>query len=263
MIGGRHWGREQRMTSEAAWHAESENWVRWARAPGHDAYWYYRDAFFDVIVPAPGRRTIEVGCGEGRVARDLAARGHDVVGVDASPAMVAHARQADPGGGYLVADAARLPFPDACADLVVAYNSLMDVSDMPAAVAEAARVLEPGGRLCVCITHPMSEAGNFAGNQAPDAPFVIDADYLSRRRIRETYERDGLRVTFSSHCYPLEGYTRALEAAGLLIEALREPPAPATAVAARPGFARWRRIPGFLHVRAVKPAAAPHPPGSR
>ena len=48
-------------------------WLAWARTPGHDAYWTYRDAFFD-LVPAPGAATLEVGCGEGRVARDLVAR---------------------------------------------------------------------------------------------------------------------------------------------------------------------------------------------
>jgi SAM-dependent methyltransferase len=239
------------MTTEASWHDQAENWVRWTRTPGHDSYWYYRDSFFDVIVPPPGRRTIEVGCGEGRVARDLAARGHHVVGVDASPAMIEHAGRADPGGTYLVADAARLPFPAAAFDLAVAYNSLMDVSDMPGAVAEAARVLTPGARLCVCVTHPMAEAGSFVGKQ-PDAPFVIDQDYLSRRRTQDTFERGRLRITFSSHRYPLQDYTRALEAAGFLIEALREPAAPDAMVAARSSVARWQRLPSFLHLRAVK-----------
>src|ERR1700733_13937536 len=56
---------------ERDWDREAENWVRWARTPGYDAYWRYRDAFFEQMVPAPGRRTVEIGCGEGRVARDL------------------------------------------------------------------------------------------------------------------------------------------------------------------------------------------------
>ena len=43
------------------WEREAENWVRWARTPMHDSYWYYRDAFFEKIVPPAGRRTIDVG----------------------------------------------------------------------------------------------------------------------------------------------------------------------------------------------------------
>ena len=71
------------------WEPEAENWVRWARTPGHDAYWYYRDGFFDDFAPRPHGRTLEVGCGEGRVARDLAARGHRVTAIDTSHTLVA------------------------------------------------------------------------------------------------------------------------------------------------------------------------------
>jgi ubiquinone/menaquinone biosynthesis C-methylase UbiE len=83
----------------------------------------------------PARRTLEIGCGEGRVARDLARRGHTVVALDTSPTLLRSAKAADPAGCYLLADAASLPFHDASFDLVVAYNSLMDVSDMPAVIA--------------------------------------------------------------------------------------------------------------------------------
>ena len=228
-------------------------WLRWARTPGHDAYWDYRDLFFESILPAPGRRTLEVGCGEGRVARDLARRGHTVVALDASPTLAASAAAADPDGRYLVADAAALPFGNQSFDLVVAYNSLMDVDDMPLAVAEASRVLVPGGRLCICITHPTADAGRFQSSE-PDAPFVIPGSYLGRHRVEEPFERDGLTMTFTGWRHSLEEYARALEDAGLLIERLREPPAPATALAARPGYERWRRLPNFLHLRAVKAA---------
>ncbi len=54
---------------------------------------------------------------------------------------------------------------------------------------------------------------------------------------------------------PIEAYSRALETAGLLIEAIRETRAPDAVVAARPDERRWQRIPLFLHLRAVKTAA--------
>jgi ubiquinone/menaquinone biosynthesis C-methylase UbiE len=153
---------------------------------------------------------------------------------------------------YIIADAAALPFEAATFDLVVAYNSLMDIEDMPGAVREAARVLELGGHLCLCLTHPMADAGTFVTEEA-DAPFVITGSYLSRRWREKTEERDGLQMTFRSWAYPLEGYARALEAAGFLIEAIREPVATPSAVAARPGYACWQRLPMFLHLRAVRP----------
>jgi hypothetical protein len=55
----------------------AQGWLAWTRTPDHDAYWRYRDAFF-ALVPEPGAATLEVGCGEGRVVRDLVARGHRV-----------------------------------------------------------------------------------------------------------------------------------------------------------------------------------------
>jgi SAM-dependent methyltransferase len=235
------------------WEAEAGNWIRWARAPGHDSYWHYRDGFFEQLVPPPGRLTLEIGCGEGRVSRDLRDRGHRVVGIDASPTLLRHAREADVTGRYLIGDAMALPFTGASFDLVVAYNALMDVDDMPAAVGEAARVLRPGGRLCVSVTHPLNDAGTFEGRE-PDAAFIVRGSYLGdRRRYEGTFERDGLTITFRGWCYSLEDYARALEAAGLVIERIREPAASDAALAAG-GEAgkRWRRVPLFLQMLARK-----------
>jgi SAM-dependent methyltransferase len=218
----------------------AQGWLAWARTPGHDAYWIYRDAFF-ALVPEPGAATLEVGCGEGRVARDLAARGHRVTGLDASPTLLRAAAEADPAGEYVVGLAEALPFDDGTFDLVVAYNSLMDVADMPAAVREAARVLAPGGRLCACVTHPLPDAGSWRD----DDTYAVSEIYLDQRWFSGTMERKGLEFTFEGWCFPLEAYAGALETAGLLIEAIREP--------ADPAGGRWARVPMFLMWRALNP----------
>lgn len=226
------------------WFEEAaEDWIAWARTRGHDAYWSYRDSFFSLL-PRPGR-ALDVGCGEGRVCRDLAARGFDVVGIDASPTLVLAAKEADCEHEYLLARAEALPFPDELFDIVVAYNTLMDVEDMPLAVREAARVLRPGGRLCACVTHPTADAGDWV-----DDCFVINEPYLEERAVDVQCARDGLAFRFKGRAYPLEAYSRALEAAGLLLEAVREPAPPANARE----LERWSRLPLFLLFRAVKPA---------
>lgn len=230
------------------WEHEALNWAAWARTPEHDVYWRFSGPTFFELVPSPARRTLEIGCGEGRVCRDLAARGHRIVGLDASPTLLRLAAEAHPEGEYLLGDAAALPFEDGAFDLVVAFNSLMDVQDMPAAVAEAARVLEPGGRFCVCVTHPLADAGSFESRE-PDARFVIDGSYYGRRRFEGTFARDGLEITFRGWCYPLEDYCRALEEAGFLVEAVREP----RYVSPDGAPDRWGRLPNFLQLRALKP----------
>jgi SAM-dependent methyltransferase len=228
------------------WEPDAEAWVAWARAPGHDAYWYYRDAFFDGVVPPAGRRTLEIGCGEGRVARDLAVRGHGVVALDTSQTLLRHARQEDATGSYVLADGGTLPFPDRCFDIAVAYNSLQVVADMTRTVSEAARVLDRGGRFCVCVAHPLTDLGHFSSDD-DDARLLMRPAYFENERVEDTVTRNGFKMTFRGWTYSLEDYSLALEAAGFRIELLREP---------RPiesdRYRRWRRVPMFLQLRAVK-----------
>lgn len=235
------------------WERESANWAAWARRPNFDAYWKYSPKFFE-LVPAAGHRTLEVGCGEGRVSRDLAARGHHVVGVDGSPTLVRLASEADPHSSYLVADAAALPFVAETFDLVVLYNSLMDVDDMDGCVRESSRVLRRGGALCACITHPMADAGQFESRE-PDAPFLITGSYLGQRRAIDVEEARGdLHMNFTGWAYSLEEYLRPMETSGLMIQAVREPSLEYATGAPSPSDERWRRIPNFLMWRAIKPA---------
>jgi SAM-dependent methyltransferase len=238
--------------SREHWEKESANWAAWARRPDFDAYWRYSPTFFELLPPR-GERTLDVGCGEGRVSRDLVERGHRVVGIDTSATLVRLAGDADARSWYLRADAAALPFVDECFDLVVAYNSLMDVDDMGGSVREVARVLRPGGSLCACVTHPLADAGRFESREG-DAPFVIEGSYLGDRRWFDSEaELDGLRMHFKGWAYPLEGYFGALEKAGLLIQAVREPALDADSAGQAPSDERWRRIPSFLFWRAIKP----------
>ena len=90
-------------------------------------------------MPPPGRRTLDLGCGEGRLSRDLKALGHDVVGVDASGSMVAAARPADHSIEIHVAEASALPFADGSFDLAVAFMSLQDVDDLEGGLARRPR----------------------------------------------------------------------------------------------------------------------------
>ena len=235
------------MKLEDAWEENAAAWIRWAREPGHDSYWgFHRDPFFGLL-PERGRLTLDVGCGEGRVTRDLTEAGHRVIGVDVSETMIAAARAAHPAGEYVVADAADLPFPDGYADLAVAFMSLMDVDDMPGTLLEFARVLEPGGRLAIAVVHPINSAHDI-DREHPEDRLVLMEDYFDRRYYRDELERDGIPMVFESRHWTLGDYFDAILGAGFVIEALREVGAP--------DHPRWSRYPLFLHLRAVN---APQP----
>jgi SAM-dependent methyltransferase len=231
-----------RPTAEA-WEAHAEAWARWARTPGHDHHYEHLNLpAFSSLLPPPGRMTVDVGCGEGRLGRSLADLGHVVIGVDSSPTL---ARLASEAGGYrevLQGPAGAIALPENCADLVVAFMVLHDMDELSAPVGEAARLLEPSGRFCLAVPHPLAEMQRARPG---------DGDYFAAHRYVDILERGGVRMTFESWRYPLSAYTHALEQAGFLIESIREPVPDDAALAAAPELAKWREQPIFLHIRAL------------
>ncbi|MET8402681.1 class I SAM-dependent methyltransferase [Streptomyces sp900116325] len=79
--------------------------------------------------------------------------GHHVIGVDASPHMLAQARKRLPGADFLEADLHRLPLPDNAVDTVICALALTHVPDLAPVLAEFARVLRPGGNLVISDAH--------------------------------------------------------------------------------------------------------------
>ena len=231
--------------SGSHWEQVATEWTDWARTPGHDAFWAYRAGFREFL-PSPGTATLDIGCGEGRISRELTGLGHHVTATDISPTLLRSAQEAGSAARYVLADAAELPFDDGAFDQVVAYNMLMDVPNVPAVVAEAARVLDPAGTLTVGIVHPLADLGRFSSAE-PEAPYVVEGTYFGQQHFSDTDRRDGHVMHFAGWTRPLESYVAALEAAGLAVTALREP-RPDTDVV--PRMAQWARLPLFLWLRA-------------
>ncbi|MGW3999999.1 methyltransferase domain-containing protein [Amycolatopsis sp. NPDC004772] len=93
-----------------------------------------------------GDVVVDVGCGGGRAVGELAARGVRAIGVDADPAMISVAAARWPDGEFHVADATTLPLDDGAVNGYRADKVLHVLPDPALAVAEARRVLAPGGR---------------------------------------------------------------------------------------------------------------------
>jgi SAM-dependent methyltransferase len=199
------------MDLRTAWRDRAHTWVRWARSPElDDDFWQFHLPQFLDLLPPPGRLTVDVGCGEGRLGRVLAAGGHRVIGCDAAFSLVKAAAEASQPGTWVVADAARLPIRDHAADLVTAFMCLHDFDDMTAAVAEAARILAPGGWFAIALLHPVFST-RLTGTYADEQPYTL------------TVDRAGQTMTYHGRHRPLTAYTTALAAAGLAVEAIREP----------------------------------------
>jgi ubiquinone/menaquinone biosynthesis C-methylase UbiE len=210
-------------------------WAELVRDGGDPAYAWNAPAFLE-LVPPPRGLTLDLGCGEGRLARELANLGHRVIGADASPTLVRLAAEAHPAGDYRVGAAEDLPLDNASVDLVVAFMTLMDMADAAAAIVESARVLKPGGLFCAALVHPVATAGELAPD---DETFVLNKSYFARG----THDFPLGETTVTSYHRPVEYYVNAMLESGLVLEVFRE-------LATRRRAAG--RVPMFLHLRARK-----------
>jgi SAM-dependent methyltransferase len=200
-----------------AWNAAAHNWAHLIRE-GMGGRVHLHDASLFELLPPPRGLTVDAGCGEGRLTRELASRGYEVVGIDASSALVDEARAADPARRYEVASIDALPFVDGAAELAVCVNVLPHVHDLQAAAAELARVLAPGGELLIGTLHPIAQAGT----HDEESGELRITDYWDREREAVTLGEQTVhheRRTF-------EDYLTTFLGAGLALSVLREVPGP-------------------------------------
>jgi ubiquinone/menaquinone biosynthesis C-methylase UbiE len=135
-------------------------YAAWAESydePGNVTIALEEGAVHELLAELPeGSEVLDAACGTGRHAAFLAARGHSVVGVDASPEMLARAAAKVPDARFVLGELDRLPLADGSVDAAVCALALSHAQDLRPAVAELARVLRPGGRLVISNPHPLA-----------------------------------------------------------------------------------------------------------
>jgi len=251
------------------WDENAHVWTRLARA-GYDTYRDHLNtpAFFAMLPEVRGLTGLDIGCGEGYNTRLLAQRGARVTAVDVSENFIRYAReveQQEPRGiDYRVASAVALPFADAAFDFAIATMSLMDVPEYDRALAEASRVIKPGGFFQFSICHPCTDTphrknirdetrttrglelgGYFRGAKTRIAQWLFSAAPPELKQTLPKFQTPWFHRTLSE-------WLNAVIAAGFAIERVEEPCPSDDIIRQHPDLQDAQVMPYFLHIRGRK-----------
>jgi ubiquinone/menaquinone biosynthesis C-methylase UbiE len=215
-----------------------------------------------LLDPKPGQQVLDVGAGQGVLAPYVARAGASYVGVDASPRLAALARKRHgKDGRFLVGDARsleRVPeLSPASFDAAVFLLSLQDMDPLEPVLQSAARMLKPGGRMVLLLTHPAFRIPRQSGwgfDEGRKLVYRRVDRYLTPLPVPMKPFPGQEGRTWSFH-RPLQDYVNALSDAGLHVDRMDE--VPAGAVLSGSGNRRAdaharKEIPLFLLLRAVK-----------
>jgi len=206
-------------------------------------------ALLDLAGEVTGRRLLDLACGQGRVARELASRGASVTGVDLSAALIDQARAAEEahrlGIEYLAGDAGDNDmFDTGSFDGVVCHFGVSDIDDLAATLRTVRRVLRPGGYFVLSLLHPC-----FPGwTENVSASWPRGSGYFAEGWWRSQAARSLLRRQVGSNHRMISTYLNALVSHDLPIESVVEPPPPSAWLAENP---EMDPVPTFLVLRCV------------
>jgi SAM-dependent methyltransferase len=200
-------------------------------------------------------RILEVGTGEGQVARAMAAAGATVVGLDPTRNQIDEASRRGGGPTYLRSGAERLPFPAGSFDAVVCCLVFEHIDAVDEALAEVARVLRPGGRFVFCLNHPLLQTpgSGWIDDQMIDPPeqYWRIGPYLVEQAVVEEVEKD-VFIRFVHR--PLSRYINTMADHGLMLERLLEPAPPRGFIERAPEYVEVATIPRLLTLVARRSA---------
>lgn len=231
------------------------------QASGRD---YYRYEFFgpaqvSLCGDVRGLRLLDVGCGNGYFAREMARRGAQVTGIDLSSRMIEHARREESARPlqitYHVGDAAELdtPFAPGSFDIATSCVALQDMPRADQVFRAVHRVLRPGGRFVPSITHPCTDTPFRQWERDPCGAkrwLCIDR-YFDREVLAFTWNWPGAFETTAMH-RTVEDWFGWILGAGFVVHAVREPRPDAETLRRRPDLEDAARVPYYLMFDLVR-----------
>jgi 2-polyprenyl-3-methyl-5-hydroxy-6-metoxy-1,4-benzoquinol methylase len=248
----------QEDSSTRSWNTIADDWV--AHADHNDYRIYYlMPRMLEMLGDVRGKRILDLGCGEGGYARELARRGAHVTGIDGSQRLVEIAQERMRGAElqvrFMHANASDLHnIENGSFDVVVAAMSLMDIENYESAIGEVCRVLGSGGELLMSVTHPCFSAPVSEWIRDGDGTLQVFAvDRYFERIAWETRITSSFRAPVLRRHRPLEDYMLAPIQHHLLLREFREPSVTSEELQQSPRFRKLMRIPYFLFLRWQKP----------
>jgi SAM-dependent methyltransferase len=254
------------------WDGNADAWTRLSRA-GYDVYRDYLNtpAFFRMLPPVEGLLGLDIGCGEGHNTRLLAGRGARVRGVDVSRGFIRHARRSEEqerlGIAYQIGSGVKLPYSDTAFDFATAFMSFMDIPETECVVAEAYRVLKPGGFLQFSITHPCFDTPHRRNLRDEDGlTYAIEVGDYFRNLQGEVSEwlfgaappevKEGLpKFRVPRFTRTVSQWLNLLVETGFQVERVEEPRPSDETVRECPDLQDAQVVSYFLHIRVRKPSS--------
>jgi SAM-dependent methyltransferase len=198
-------------------------------------------------------KILDLGCGDGQIARALAAQDSEVLGVDPTQLHIDVAIERGGGPQYLLGGATKIPADDESFDAVVACLVFEHIDQMDEAMTEVARVLKPNGQFSFFLNHPLLQTpgSGWIDDHIIDPPeqYWRIGPYLVETESIEEVEKD-VYIRFIHR--PLSRYVNALLANGMSLERMVEPSPPAGFLARAPEYALAHTVPRLLYLRSTK-----------
>ena len=253
------------------WDDNADVWADHVRK-GWDSYREHLNnpAFLKLIGSIKDKNVLDVGCGEGYNTRIFAGMGARMTGIDISPRLIEHARQAEQkeplGIRYEVASFTNLSlFTDDYFDTVVSTMALMDSPDYEKAIAEVYRVLKKGGDFFFSISHPcfMTEGFGWVTDNLGNQEKLTVSGYFDKKhwvehwqfsQVPEEIRKDVPQFAIPRFPRTLAEYINPLAQTGFMLKKLSEPRPSESDCRKHPYLNRWRDTGSlFLHIHCVKP----------
>jgi ubiquinone/menaquinone biosynthesis C-methylase UbiE len=256
--------RSKKRTARTSWDPVADWYDGWMGKGGSEHHRLLAiPTVLDLLEPQPGEEILDVGAGQGVLARPIAEARARYTGVDISERLLRRAREYhDRRGRFIRGDARRLAqLPDLGAgefDAVVFLLSIQNMDPLQAVLESAAWALKAGGRLVMLVTHPCFRVPRQSGwgwDEGRKLQYRRIDRYLTPLSVpKKPYPGQQKGVTLDFH-HPLQDYVNGLADCDMVVDCIREIPTHRVCTSgprAKARNAANREVPLFLGLRAIK-----------